>query len=206
MEKLLARFRSVHTQVLGISVDSVFCHANWAQSMGGISFPLLADFNPKGAMATTYGTYLDDKGITDRATIIIDPKGVVRHASSVTPAGQRNIEELTALCESVDREHGGGLRAFSEPSGIEADAILFVKSHCGASRAVMLARQNLHLDATLMVRNVSEDPAAREVLMKIAGKDQAPCFVVGGKPIHESKAIISLLVGGATDIPGSSSA
>lgn len=202
MEKLLARFRSAHTQVLGVSVDSVFCHANWARSMEGISFPLLADFNPKGAMATSYGTYLADKGITDRATVIIDPKGVIRHASSVTPAGQRNIEDLAALCASVDREHGGGLRAFPEPSGIEAGAILYVKSHCGASRAVMLARQNLHLDTRLTVRNVSEDPAARDALVKVAGKDQAPCFVVGGKPLHESKTIITHLVTGATDIPG----
>ncbi len=201
MEKLLARFRSAHTQVLGVSVDSVFSHANWAQSMGGISFPLLADFHPKGAMATGYGTYLADKGITDRATVLIDPKGVVRHASSVTPAGQRNIEELAALCESVDRDHGGGLRAFQEPPGIEAGALLYVKSHCGASRAVLLARQNLHLDSRITVRNVSEDPAAHDALLKVAGKDQAPCFVAGGRPILESKAIIAHLVTGATDIP-----
>ena len=202
MEGLLARFRSAHTQVLGVSVDSVFCHANWAQSMGGISFPLLADFNPKGAMAAGYGTYLADKGITDRATVIIDPGGVVRHASSVTPAGQRSIEDLASLCESVDREHGGGLRALPEPPGIESGATLYVKSRCGASRAAMLARQNLHLDTRLTVRNVSEDPAAQEALVKIAGTDQAPCLVAGGKPLHESKAIISHLVTGATDIPG----
>ena len=66
----------------------------------------------------------------------------------------------------------------------------------------MLARHNLHLDTGLMVRNVSEDPTARDALVKIAGKDQAPCFVVGGKPTHESKAIISHLVTAATDIPG----
>ena len=67
MERLLARFRSAHTQVLGVSVDSVYCHANWGQSMGGISFPLLADFHPKGAMASEYGLYLSDKGITVNA-------------------------------------------------------------------------------------------------------------------------------------------
>ena len=202
MERLLARFRSAHTQVLGVSVDSIFCHANWAQSMGGISFPLLADFHPKGAVATSYGLYLEDSGITDRATVIIDSTGVVRYASSVTPAGQRNIEELAALCESVDREHGGGLAAFPEPPGIAPDTTLFVKNHCGASRAVKLARQNLHLDDTLTMRNVSGDSGARDELVKIAGKDQAPCLVVEGKPIHEAKLIISHLVILATDIPG----
>ncbi len=77
MERLLARFRSAHTQVLGVSVDSVFCHANWGQSLGGISFPLLADFHPKGAMATGYGLFLSDNGITDRATVVIDLSGTL---------------------------------------------------------------------------------------------------------------------------------
>lgn len=202
MEQLLPRFRSAHTQVLGVSVDSIFCHANWAASMGGISFPLLADFHPKGKMATDYGLYLSDNGITDRATVVIDASGVVRHASSVTPAGQRNIGELAALCEEIDKKHGGGLPAFPAPQGIEAGAILFVKNKCGASRAVKLARQNLHLDPRLTLRNVSEEPGARDELVKIAGKDQAPCLVIGGKPMQENKEIISHLVSRATDIPG----
>lgn len=202
MEKLLARFRSAHTQVMGVSVDSVYCHANWAQSMGGVSFPLLSDFHPKGAMAASYGCYLEDGGITDRATIVIDSTGVVRHASSVTPAGQRNIEELAALCETLDKKHGGGLQDFPKPGGLEPAAILYVKSHCGASRAVMLARQNLHLDDRIPLRNVTEDSKARDELMKVAGREQAPCLVVGGKPMHESKEVIRHLVTCGTDIPG----
>jgi alkyl hydroperoxide reductase subunit AhpC len=47
----------------------------------------LQDFHPKGDMAKKYGVYLDDKGITDRATVIIDKQGVVRYAKPVTPAG-----------------------------------------------------------------------------------------------------------------------
>jgi hypothetical protein len=202
VEQLLPRFRSAHTQVLGVSVDSTFCHANWAASMGGISFPLLADFHPKGKMAAAYGLYLADNGITDRATVFIDASGVVRHSSSVTPSGQRNIEELAALCEKLDKEHGSGLASFPEPKGIASGATLFVKNKCGASRAVKLARQNLHLEDRLALRNVSEDSGTRDELVKIAGKDQAPCLVIGGRPMHENKEIISLLVSGATDIPG----
>lgn len=69
---------------MGVSIDSRFCHDNWAKSCGGISFPLLQDFHPKGEMAKKYGVYLEDKGITDRATVIIDKQGVVRYANSVT--------------------------------------------------------------------------------------------------------------------------
>ena len=111
MQQLTPRFQAAHTQVLGISIDSIFCHGSWAQSLGGISFPLLSDFHPKGSVAQSYGLYLEDAGITDRATVIVDSSGIVRHVSSVTPAGRRNIEELAALCETVDAEHGSRLAA-----------------------------------------------------------------------------------------------
>ena len=202
MEKLLSRFRSAHTQVLGVSIDSTFCHTNWGLSLGGISFPLLADWHPKGSMADSFGLYLGDKGITDRATVVIDASGVVRHALSVTPAGQRDIAELAQLCASIDKEHGGGLADFPKPSGIDSGATLYVKSACGASRAVKLAMTNLHLAGSISTKNVTKDSAAMEDLKKIAGKDQAPCLVSGGKPIHESAAIIQHLVTAATDLPG----
>ena len=88
---------------MGVSIDSRFSHDNWAKSCGGISFPLLQDFHPKGDMAKKYGVYLDDKGITDRATVIIDKQGVVRYAKSVTPAGERNPKELLAEAQKVNK-------------------------------------------------------------------------------------------------------
>jgi len=200
-EALLPRFRAAHTQVLGVSVDSVFSHANWGKSLGGVSFPLLADFQPKGAMANDYGLYLGEPGITDRATIIIDKDGVVRHASSAGPGGQRDIAELAALCEKIDGEFGQGLSAFPEPAGLPAGAQLFVKNGCGPSRAAMLARENLHLEAALPLRNVSDDAAARDELTKLAGKDQAPALACSGEVMHEAADIINLLVGKASDIP-----
>jgi len=200
VEQLLPRFRAAHTQVLGVSIDSVFCHANWAKSLDGISFPLLADFHPKGAMAQAYGLYLDNAGITDRATVIIDSSGVVRHASSVGPPGRRNISDLAALCEGVDSEHGAGLPDFPEPEGIGAVDALFVKSSCGHSRKVMLARENLHLQKQVPMKNVSDDAGARSELEKLTGKDQAPCLVVQGKAMHEADEIVRYLVAGATNL------
>jgi alkyl hydroperoxide reductase subunit AhpC len=101
LESLKSEFKACDTQVLGVSVDSRFSHDNWAKSLGGISFPLLQDFHPKGDMAKKYGVYLEDKGITDRATIIIDKQGTVRYAVSVTPAGERNPRELLAQCQKI---------------------------------------------------------------------------------------------------------
>ncbi len=72
--------------------------------------------------------------------------------------------------------------------------MLYVKSRCGFSRAALLARDNLHLEGSLAVRNVSEDEAARAELARVAGGEQAPCLVMDGKPLLESDAIVSTLV------------
>lgn len=178
-----------------MSVDSIYCHANWAQSLGGVSFPLLADFHPKGAVASSYGLYLADNGITDRATVIIDAGGVVRYAASVTPAGERNLEELAALCEKIDTEYQGELAGDDSIPGLEPGTQLFIKSSCGFSRAVLLACDNLRLGPDrLVIRNVSEDEEAMATLEKLTGKRQAPCLVTGGEPLLESKDIIRHLV------------
>ncbi len=196
----MPRFRAAHTQVLGISVDSIYCHANWGVSLGGVSFPLLADFHPKGAVADAFGLYLPDKGITDRATVLIDCGGTVRHASSVSPAGERSIEDLAALCEGTDRECGAGLKPFPQPPGLEPRARLYIRSNCGFSRAVLLARDNLHLQAALPVENVSEDAAALDSLREVSGKEQAPCLMLAGQPVFEAPEIIRYLVSQATDL------
>ena len=200
MEALQNRFLAANTQVLGVSIDSVYCHLNWAMSLGGISFPLLADFQPKGAVAAAYGLYLEEAGITDRATVIIDAGGVVRHASSVTPSGSRDIEELAALCEEVDKAYEGKLEQIPSPAGLEQGATLYVKSSCGFSAWTLQARDNLHLQDALPVKNVSEDSSAMAELEKLTGKQQAPCLVGGDKPMLESAEIISHLVSRATSI------
>jgi glutaredoxin-related protein len=194
VEALLPRFRSAHTQVLGVSVDSVYCHANWAKDLGGVSFPLLADFHPKGEVARSYGLYLDQSGITDRATVLIDAAGVVRHAESVTPAGRRDIGALAAECERLDREYQGPVEDFTEPAGVPKGGLLYVKSRCGFSRAALLACENLHLLGRIAVCNVSEDATAREALIRASGREQAPCLVIGGETILESADIVARLL------------
>jgi len=71
-----SEFEKAGAQVLGISVDSAWAHMAFAKQLG-IHYPLLADFQPRGAMADKYGLYLADKGITARATVIVDKKGKV---------------------------------------------------------------------------------------------------------------------------------
>ncbi len=67
-------FEQLDAQVLGLSVDSTWSHKAWAEKMG-IAYPLLADFHPRGAVASQFGAYLEERGITGRAIAIIDKAG-----------------------------------------------------------------------------------------------------------------------------------
>jgi peroxiredoxin len=69
-------FEKLDAEVLGVSVDSVWSHKAYAEKMG-IHYSLLADFNPRGAMAEKYGVYLADKGITGRSIVIVNKQGKI---------------------------------------------------------------------------------------------------------------------------------
>lgn len=72
----MKRFEELNAQVLGVSVDSAWSHKAYAEKMG-IPYPLLADFQPRGAMAAQYGAYLAEKGITNRSIFIVDKQGKI---------------------------------------------------------------------------------------------------------------------------------
>lgn len=79
----LAEFEHRNAQIIAVSVDSIYSHGAWA-AVRGISFPLLADFNPKGEVARQYGVYRDQDGFSERALYIIDADGIIRY-SHVSP-------------------------------------------------------------------------------------------------------------------------
>ncbi len=70
----MKQFETLDAEVLGVSVDSAWSHKAYAEKMG-IKYPLLADFQPRGAMAEKYGVFLADKGITGRAIAIVNKAG-----------------------------------------------------------------------------------------------------------------------------------
>jgi peroxiredoxin len=89
----LSRFESHDTHVLGISVDSVPCNVAWAKSLGGISYDLLSDFEPKGAVARLYGV-LRPEGISERALFVIDKEGKVIYKDIHDISQQPDNEEI----------------------------------------------------------------------------------------------------------------
>ena len=80
-------------EVLGISVDSLWSHKAFAAQQG-ITYPLLADFHPKGAVSEKYGVYLPEKGLSARTAFIIGKDGKVKEiVASEIPVG-RDIAAL----------------------------------------------------------------------------------------------------------------
>jgi glutaredoxin len=68
----------LNAQVLGISVDSVPSLKAWTETFGGISYPVLSDFYPHGAVAEKYGV-LRSEGYSERAIFVIDDSGIIRY-------------------------------------------------------------------------------------------------------------------------------
>jgi peroxiredoxin len=83
--EVLEEFRRHGAQLLGISVDGVWCHRAFADARK-LHFPLLADFEPKGDVARAFGVYRTGEGICERALFVLDRDGVVRW-SYVSPIG-----------------------------------------------------------------------------------------------------------------------
>src|SRR4030095_2381432 len=69
--EILPEFRKHGAELLGLSVDGVWCHAAFARDRR-LHFPLLSDFEPKGAVARDYGVYASDVGMARRALFYLD--------------------------------------------------------------------------------------------------------------------------------------
>jgi peroxiredoxin len=83
--EILPEFQKLGAELLGVSVDGAWCHAAFARDRK-LHFPLLADFEPKGAVARSYGAYRDKDGVSERALFVLNADGIV-HWSYVSPIG-----------------------------------------------------------------------------------------------------------------------
>jgi len=100
-------FAEYDAQVLGISVDGVWCHKAFAEARG-IRIPLLADFEPKGQVSRQYGAYDEKGGVSQRALFVIDGNGVIRWSylspMDVNPGADGIFAALDAL--GIDKRSG----------------------------------------------------------------------------------------------------
>lgn len=93
-------FEKYNASVLGISVDSKWCHMAFAKAKN-LHFPLLADFEPKGEVSKKYGAYDEKSGTSLRALFIIDENGVISWSYlspvGINPGADIIIDELEKM-------------------------------------------------------------------------------------------------------------
>jgi len=98
--EMLKYFSKYEAQIFGISVDSVWCHLAFEKDRN-LHFPLLADFEPKGAVAKKYGVYDEEIGECKRALFVIDKKGMIAWSyispTAVNPGADGILDALEEL-------------------------------------------------------------------------------------------------------------
>lgn len=106
--EMLPFFNKYNAALLGISVDSKWCHKAYMEHRN-LHFPLLADFEPKGEVARKYGVYDDKKGQCERALFVIDGSGIVQWSYlspiNVNPGADGIIEALEAITHPSTTDH-----------------------------------------------------------------------------------------------------
>jgi peroxiredoxin len=107
-------------RVLGISVDSIYCHAAFARD-AQIHFPLLADFQPRGGVARQYGVYRDGPGVSARALFVLDRQGRIRFGRAYADFFNPGVDELLTALETLAAEDAAETARPNEVSHGEAN-------------------------------------------------------------------------------------
>lgn len=100
LSKRAREFADAGASIVAISVDDLETHRRWiAEKLGPLAIPLAAD--PSRENARAWGALLEREGVAARATFLVDPRGLVRHAAYGDPAVGRSISEVLRLVEAL---------------------------------------------------------------------------------------------------------
>jgi len=109
--EILPEFREYGAEILGISVDGVWCHAAFARDRK-LHFSLLADFEPKGAVARMYGAYRDEDGTSERALFVLDGQGIIRWSYCSPIAVNPGADGILKALESIGKPASANTESF----------------------------------------------------------------------------------------------
>ena len=100
--EILPEFQKYNAQLLGISVDNVWCHLAFAKDRN-LHFPLLSDFHPKGEVSKLYNAYREEDGESERALYLIDNDGVIAWGY-ISPVGiNPGADGILKALEDLDK-------------------------------------------------------------------------------------------------------
>jgi peroxiredoxin len=102
----LKYFHKSNADILGISVDSKWCHMAFSQSRK-LHFPLLSDFEPKGEISKKYGAFNELEGESLRALFVIDEKGIIQWSylspDGINPGADGILDALEEMVTSKNK-------------------------------------------------------------------------------------------------------
>lgn len=87
--------------MLGISCDHVAAHRAWTTAIGGLPYPELSDWHPKGKVTQAYGLWNEERGAGNRAVIVVDKNGIIRHRQTYTPGNIPDPVEILKVVEKL---------------------------------------------------------------------------------------------------------
>ena len=99
--KYNAQFEENDAQVLGISCDHVAAHRAWTTAMGGLPYPELSDWHPKGKVTESYGLWNEERGAGTRAVMVVDKSGVIRFLEKYVPGTLPDPNEILQFVKSL---------------------------------------------------------------------------------------------------------
>lgn len=108
-QKFADEITRLGARLLGISVDSVYCHAAFARD-AHLRFPLLADFQPRGRVAQQYGAYREGHGVSARALFVLDRQGIIRFGQTYPDYFNPGVDDLLSTLEALAAEEAGATR------------------------------------------------------------------------------------------------
>ncbi|MDA4114867.1 MAG: redoxin domain-containing protein [Thaumarchaeota archaeon] len=104
--EIMSEFRRFNAEIMGISVDGVWCHLAFAKDRK-LTFPLMSDFEPKGKVSQAYGAYDGRVGESTRSLFVIDPQGMVAW-SHLSPDGiNPGADGILAALENIGNPRPG---------------------------------------------------------------------------------------------------
>ena len=101
--EILPEFSKFGAELLGLSVDGVWSHTAFAETRH-LHFPLLADFEPKGAVARKYGAYRPKDGVCERALFVIDKKGIIAWSNCSPIAVNPGADGILQALEELEKQ------------------------------------------------------------------------------------------------------
>jgi lipoyl-dependent peroxiredoxin subunit C len=98
-------FSDRDAQVLGVSTDTHYVHLAWRRShpdLANLPYPMLADI--KRELSSALGVLHKEDGVPLRATFVVDPNGIIRHASVNDLSVGRNVDEVLRVLDALQTD------------------------------------------------------------------------------------------------------